>query len=488
MRDYKIFYSWQSDLPNSTNRSFIEKALENTAKSIRADDSIKVEPVIDRDTAGVPGSPDIAGTIFAKIEESQVFVCDVSIINEGEKSRPTPNPNVLIELGYALKTLGSERILMVMNTVFGKPELLPFDLSRKRVVTYYMPEEYENRATERKKLEAQLDTALRTILTQIKIQPPERIIPSLSIGDQTRAAVENAQPNQVLSVRRFMEWLTDEIETLQPDFSKDGERDDLFIEALDKTKQLILEFARLAEVVAIINTSEVALSLFKAFKRILEHYNVPRGFSGVIPENDFDFYKFIGHELFVTFFSFLIRENRWEIIADILEERVYIENVKYGRTGLVSFDYISQDVGLLGFRNQRLKLNRISVHADILKERHTKEDLGKLVPMQQFMDADFFLFLRGEFEKSESGGRTNWRAWSTVYMEYHTPGYLVEAVRVSYAKKLLRPFGIDTIEKFRSRLLEIKTSDRLARTFGNPFYFDLDNPIENLNPQSIGSH
>ena len=94
-----IFYSWQSDLPNATNRSFIEKALENAAKAIRNDDSISVEPVIDRDTAGVPGSPDIATTIFQKIEKADVFVCDVSFINQGTDARQTPNPNVLLELG-----------------------------------------------------------------------------------------------------------------------------------------------------------------------------------------------------------------------------------------------------------------------------------------------------------------------------------------------------------------------------------------------------
>ena len=76
----KVFYSWQSDLPNNINRGFIEQALETAAKSIRNDDSIKIEPVVDRDTRGVPGAPDIAKTILEKIEQSQVFVCDVSIV------------------------------------------------------------------------------------------------------------------------------------------------------------------------------------------------------------------------------------------------------------------------------------------------------------------------------------------------------------------------------------------------------------------------
>lgn len=167
----KVFYSWQSDLPNPTNRGFIQKALEDAAKVIRDDDSVKVEPVIDRDTAGVAGSPDIANTIFTKIEHSQVFVCDVSIINQGATSRLMPNPNVLIELGYALKALRSERIIMVMNISFGGPELLPFDLSKKRIITYTMPQICEDRSTERKLLQSKLEEALRTIFTEIKTQP-----------------------------------------------------------------------------------------------------------------------------------------------------------------------------------------------------------------------------------------------------------------------------------------------------------------------------
>ena len=97
-----VFYSWQSDLPNKTNRSFIEDALEKAAKAIRDDDSIQVEPVIDRDTVGVAGSPEISKTIFSKIDQAKVFVCDISIINSGADARLAPNPNVLIEPGYAL--------------------------------------------------------------------------------------------------------------------------------------------------------------------------------------------------------------------------------------------------------------------------------------------------------------------------------------------------------------------------------------------------
>ena len=171
-----IFYSWQSDLPNSTNRAFIQRALEQAAKEIRGDDSIAVEPVIDRDTAGVPGSPDIAATILEKIDQCDIFACDISIINQGATTRLTPNPNVLIELGYALKHLGWGRILMIQNTEFGAAEDLPFDLRMKRVIPYSAREGDANRSKERKKLKSILVSALKEVfrhLPESKEDDPE---------------------------------------------------------------------------------------------------------------------------------------------------------------------------------------------------------------------------------------------------------------------------------------------------------------------------
>ena len=110
--ELKVFYSWQSDLPNNTNRGFIQKALEEAAKEISNDVTTELEPVIDRDTSGVAGSPDIRQTILAKIESCDAFLADISIVGV-TSSRPMCNPNVLIELGYALKCLGDDRVVLV---------------------------------------------------------------------------------------------------------------------------------------------------------------------------------------------------------------------------------------------------------------------------------------------------------------------------------------------------------------------------------------
>ena len=162
-----VFYSWQSDRPNGTNRRFIMEALERATKAIQSDATLGVEPVVDRDTAGVPGSPEIAATILEKITRAAVFVPDVSLVTSGEHLRQSPNPNVLVELGFAIAQLGWDRIVMVMNTEFGEPPSLPFDLRGRRIVAYrYSGTAGQGRADERKLLENRLTVAIAEILRQ----------------------------------------------------------------------------------------------------------------------------------------------------------------------------------------------------------------------------------------------------------------------------------------------------------------------------------
>ncbi len=134
-----IFYSWQSDVRAAANRSFIQVALEAAVKEIRDDDSITVSPVVDRDMLGTPGSPDIGTTILRKIENSAVFIADVTIVGEYKDKRYTPNPNVMLEVGYAIKSLGESRLILVQNVALGGPELLPFDLRQKHILRYSFP-------------------------------------------------------------------------------------------------------------------------------------------------------------------------------------------------------------------------------------------------------------------------------------------------------------------------------------------------------------
>lgn len=131
-----IFFSWQSDLPNKTNRNLIENSIKLALKKMNQDSPYSLITEIDRDTKGVLGSPDIVDSILTKIDKCGLFIADISIINSSLNGKRTPNPNVLFELGYAVKCLGWDRVICVFNSDFGDVSELPFDLRNRRILTY----------------------------------------------------------------------------------------------------------------------------------------------------------------------------------------------------------------------------------------------------------------------------------------------------------------------------------------------------------------
>jgi len=188
-----VFYSWQSDLDAALTRNFIEDALGRAVKNIRRDEELSLEPVIDRDTAGVMGAPGISETIFQKIDSCDVFVCDVSTINKPAvqvrlsvvaqflfnwmPKRATPNPNVTLELGYAAARIGWEHMILVKNTAFAGIEDLPFDLRGRRLVPFSLSSRIA-RTSERTSLRDSLEAALRSALADM-------IVPKTFAGKTT---------------------------------------------------------------------------------------------------------------------------------------------------------------------------------------------------------------------------------------------------------------------------------------------------------------
>ena len=189
-----IFYSWQSDTPSEVNRGFIENALRAALDRLKADAALepalrKSSLELDKDTEGVAGSPPITQTILDKIEACGVFVADLTFVGESVKSgrrknrskRLLPNPNVLLEYGFALRSRGHERMIAVMNTAYGEPgnENLPFDVRHVRwPITYKLSSfEMERTATVLEDLTVKLVEALRlTLQTGIAVSE-ERFLP-----------------------------------------------------------------------------------------------------------------------------------------------------------------------------------------------------------------------------------------------------------------------------------------------------------------------
>jgi hypothetical protein len=178
-----IFFSWQADTLNSIGRNFVRKALEDACANIVGDASVDEayrDLEVDSDTQGIAGQPAIVETIFKKIDAAKVFVADMTFVAKRSDGGTSPNPNVLIEYGWALKSLTHQRIICVMNTARGKPshDTLPFDLRHVRWPRCYELNETappEIRAEQRRALTAQLTKDIRACLDSLSPAEPKRI-------------------------------------------------------------------------------------------------------------------------------------------------------------------------------------------------------------------------------------------------------------------------------------------------------------------------
>ena len=154
-----------------------------------------------------------------------------------------------------------------------------------------------------------------------------------------------------------------------------------------------------------------AIQLFVAISQYASEdeniQKIHRFFEGLVPymnrpehvtqwsEWDFDNFIFIVHELFLYAVAVLIKHERFDQANFLMEQKYYMPgNSDYGRDVMVSFIVFRKYMRSLEHRNKRLGLRRLSVRADLLKERCT----GTGVEFRHLMQADFVLYMRTEIE------------------------------------------------------------------------------------------
>ena len=94
--------------------SFLGKDRKGEERGTSIDEALR-DVEVDSETKGVPGHPPVADTILKKIDAAAVFVADLTFVGEGSDESSMPNPNVLIEFGWALKTLTHDRVAFVVR-------------------------------------------------------------------------------------------------------------------------------------------------------------------------------------------------------------------------------------------------------------------------------------------------------------------------------------------------------------------------------------
>ena len=228
------------------------------------------------------------------------------------------------------------------------------------------------------------------------------------------------------------------------------------------------------------NDVAAAEELYNWFGLILERYNLPQGFSGTFYDADFDFFRFVGHELFVSLFAFLLREQQWGIISRLLSEPIPVRYLhRENGPGNAEWPDICRHVGILGGISRGRQ--RLSLHADILHERHSKADLAGILPFDEFTDADFFLYLRSLLPEEKFKGHFSWKPWSALWLR-GTPRFLLRAQSVAQAESLAGSLALPSVAELKRRLQE--RGAQVSVLYQHGFW---DYPIRQSDVDKIGS-
>jgi hypothetical protein len=159
------------------------------------------------------------------------------------------------------------------------------------------------------------------------------------------------------------------------------------------------------------STQESWEALHRFFEELIPYLDRPENVTRW-EDWDFDNFKFIIHELFLYAIVALIRSECFDGVAHLIRQHYYVaENARRGRDAMVPFSELCHDLPSLDYRNKRLQMRRLSLHADLLEKRSKISGL----PFQQIMQTDLILFIRDCLDCLRSGRCQRWWPVTLLY-------------------------------------------------------------------------
>jgi len=237
----------------------------------------------------------------------------------------------------------------------------------------------------------------------------------------------------------------------------EGEFDDAVVESIEQFLPYRNEIIQLINAIShYAATEENILKLHRFFESLIPYMHRPeevRQWS----EWDFDNFKFIVHELFLYALAILLKYERFKEANILLTQQYYLAgNSDYGKDVMVSFMAFREHMRSLQHRNDRLKLNRLSVRADMLETRSKSSG----IEFRYLMQADFVLFMRAEVESEDYYSR--WWPETLLYVGRFHSAFEIFARSVSkqYFDKVKCLLAIDSPEELRKLLDAYKSGEQ----------------------------
>ncbi len=165
--------------------------------------------------------------------------------------------------------------------------------------------------------------------------------------------------------------------------------------------------------------------IHKFFEELIP-YLTPRNDSGPYRKSDSDNFKFIVQELFLYAIATLIKHERFEQAAYLINEPYYVKN---NITNNSMFTFFCMYNYLMSFhnRNNNLNLRIPSLHAYTIKEK-----IHSIITFEQIMQADFILSLKS----FSTNNYPRWFPTTLIYVEQSSFEIFGRSEKKAYFNKI----------------------------------------------------
>lgn len=269
-------------------------------------------------------------------------------------------------------------------------------------------------------------------------------------------AIKNNKPYAAGAYDEFCNTFAANLERFRLS-NPEGEFDDAVMKSIEEFLPFRNEAIQLFTTIAQYSpTMEFVQRTHRLFESLIPYMKRPSHINQC-GDWDFDNFKFLVHELFLYSLAVFMKHDRLVEAKYLLEQQYYLPgNSDYGRNVMVSYVAIRDYLRSLEIRNTRLGLRRLSLRADLLKERCN----GTGIEFRHLMQADFVAFMRAEIEAENDYKR--WWPETLLYLGHFNGAFEIFARSASkvYFEKAKGLLAIDFPKDLEPLLVSYRDGSR----------------------------
>ncbi len=229
-------------------------------------------------------------------------------------------------------------------------------------------------------------------------------------------AIQDGKPNRQGLETLFVRGVLTELDKLYVT-PEGNDYDEGVYQAITNTKGLRDQVADYVEAVAAFSGDDPSsiAPFIKLMEGVGAHFGPPEHTSAFYP-GWADLRAFFALEAFLIQTAALLRNERWKTLRRLVDATYVVRGSQRELTTARFVGFGPHLRSLDEHRNQRLKLNRVSVSADLLKERCSAENSS----FDELMQADVFLALKSLIagRDTSDGWISYWEPRTCIYASY----------------------------------------------------------------------